>query len=148
MRITASGVLIKDERFLLGLRSGHKDYYPNTWDIIGGHVEKNETPEATLVRELEEELGVTPTRFELVEIIDEPDPDQYGPAIHYIYQVRQWTGSPCNKSDEHQEIRWFKRTQLSELNLPTDAYFQIFNTGRLLHAGQKFPVFGMTPGHG
>jgi len=32
--------------------------FPNHWDLFGGHVEENETPEKALVRELKEELNV------------------------------------------------------------------------------------------
>jgi 8-oxo-dGTP diphosphatase len=32
--------------------------FPNIWDLLGGGVEENETPEQAAVRELEEEVGV------------------------------------------------------------------------------------------
>src|ERR671922_1793664 len=48
---------------LLGKRSASRADYPGVWDVPGGHCEPGETPEQTLVRELQEELGVTPTAW-------------------------------------------------------------------------------------
>ena len=51
---------------LLGLRAPSKTSWPLHWDTIGGHVEDGETLRDTLIRESREELGVTPTKFELL----------------------------------------------------------------------------------
>lgn len=32
--------------------------FPNHWDLFGGHVERGESPEQALVREIQEELGI------------------------------------------------------------------------------------------
>lgn len=127
MRITAGGVLVKEDAILLGLRSLQKEHYPNAWDIFGGHLEKDETPETALIREFQEELGVTPANYALmIATLDEPDVQSYGPGKHHIYQITQWTGRPENRSTEHQEIRWFKQNKLNELKLASREYLRIF----------------------
>ena len=126
MRVTVGGALVKDDAILLGLRSRHKDYYPNTWDIFGGHLETGETDADALIRELREELGITPVRYALIETLDEPDVQNYGPGKHHIYRIMQWTGRPENRSFEHQKIGWFKRDRLGELKLASSEYLRIF----------------------
>ena len=54
-----AGVMIKDGRILLCHRSPHRRWYPDVWDLPGGHVEPGETSTEALKRELLEELGVS-----------------------------------------------------------------------------------------
>src|SRR5213596_2978795 len=104
------GALIvgQDRRVLLGLRSASKRVWPSHWDAIGGRVKAGESLEVALVREVREELGVTPTVFRRIASVEERQPDLYGPAVHHIYAVTDWAGGePTNASGEHSEIRWF-----------------------------------------
>ena len=50
-----------DRRILIGQRRKH-DSSPLKWEFPGGNMEKGETPEAALTRELREELGATLTK--------------------------------------------------------------------------------------
>lgn len=60
MRHIATGLLFdKNNKLLIYLRD-NKDTipFPNCWDLFGGYIEKNETPEEALIREVQEELGI------------------------------------------------------------------------------------------
>jgi 8-oxo-dGTP pyrophosphatase MutT (NUDIX family) len=59
-------VLVREGRILLGRRSRRKRICPGLWDVIGGHVEAEETYEDALRRELREEIGVNPTSFRVL----------------------------------------------------------------------------------
>jgi mutator protein MutT len=108
MRQIACAILLRDDRVLLGRRAPERHSYPDCWDVLGGHLEPGETPEQALVREVQEEVGVIPTRHRALDILVEPDPGRHGEARYHIFVVTGWTGGePVMLGDEHSEIRWF-----------------------------------------
>jgi 8-oxo-dGTP pyrophosphatase MutT (NUDIX family) len=104
----ACAIFFRDGRVLLGRRSPAKRFYPERWDLIGGHMEPGETAEQALVRECREEFGVTPTRFAPLGHMTVPEDSPIVGATYHIFQVADWTGGePRLLGDEHTDVRWF-----------------------------------------
>ena len=54
----AAGVVVDDDgRVFIQRRSPTRKLFPDTWDIVGGHLEPGETVDEALRREVEEETG-------------------------------------------------------------------------------------------
>jgi len=105
-----------DRKVLLGLRAVWKQAWPGHWDAIGGRVELGEALEQALIRECREEVGLTPTRYELVLSEAERFPERNDAALHHIYVVSTWDGGEAiNLVDEHDEIRWFSLDEMAAL---------------------------------
>jgi len=105
-----------DRRVLLGLRAAWKQAWPGHWDAIGGRVEPGEALEEALLRECREEVGLVPTRYELVLSEAERFPERNGAALHHIYVVSAWEGGAgTNLVDEHDEIHWFSLDEMAAL---------------------------------
>ena len=99
----AGAVLVRDGRVLLGRRSAHKRVCPNTWDLIGGHLEPGETAPEALARELEEEVGVRPVAPRAVATWTFASG-----AVFSVFRVDAWTGGePRLLGDEHTALGWF-----------------------------------------
>jgi len=107
-----------DGKVLLGLRAPSKKVWPGHWDTIGCRVEDGESLDDALVREVQEEAGVTPIRYKLIATVRERQPEFYGDALHHVYAVTAWQGGdPANICDEHTELKWFS---VSEMRLLTN----------------------------
>ena len=118
-----AALIVWSGRILLGQRSSTREYYPNVWDMFGGHMEPGEDQEQTLVRELEEELGITPTKWVFIETIHEPS-DQ---LTFHLYLVTAWRGIPANRQpEEHSAIGWFSLAEARELPLADPIYPTLF----------------------
>jgi 8-oxo-dGTP diphosphatase len=64
--------------------------FPNHWDLIGGHVEAGETPEAALLREVWEEIGLELQYWQFVRRYECLSGDAY-PNTKFIF----YTGVDC-----------------------------------------------------
>jgi len=106
----------KDGKFLLGKR-GVDAFGKGTWALVGGHMEFNETSEDCLKRELMEETGIVPTKYELIGIVNDIAnlPGQNTQNIRFIYHVSEFSGEVTNKEPKRCEgWEWFDINSLPE----------------------------------
>ena len=113
----ASVILIDPQgRALLLLRDDFPAIpWPNHWDILGGLLEDGETLEESARREAEEECGYRPERLEKFGVFLEPH--GYGGATcekHVYYAPVDPLTVTLRKSDEGQELRFFRPSDLDE----------------------------------
>jgi 8-oxo-dGTP diphosphatase len=109
-----AGLLVKGGRVLLCHRSPERRWYPDVWDLAGGHVEEGELPEEALGRELREELDIVlgPPMGDPVAVLSDPE------LTLTIYLVTNWVGDPVNRvPEEHDEIGWFEVDEVRQLRL-------------------------------
>jgi 8-oxo-dGTP diphosphatase len=126
-KICAAAVIVYDSKILLGKRAPGQLLYPDVWDLPGGHLEAGESPDQALIRELEEELGIVPTRFTQLDIFDELNPEKYGAHQYHVYLVTEWSGQIVNRqSQEHSEIRWVPLKAAHRLKLADPRYPRLF----------------------
>lgn len=116
----AMAVLIRPGKVLLAHRHPGRRWYPNCWDLVGGHIEVGETPEDAVRRECREELGIDVTALRPVRIaITDPSVS----VEPHAFVVTEWTGEPRNvASEEHDDLEWFTEEELSGLVLADALY--------------------------
>ena len=129
LQVCAAGILLSGNKILLGKRRADLEFYPDVWDIFGGHVENNETVEQTLLREITEELGVTPIDIIPFGVLHQRESSRDEDYEYHLYVVAKWIGTPKNIADEeHSEVRWFEIANALHLKLAHPKYHEIFKS--------------------
>lgn len=123
-----NGLLVKDGQVLMALRSPERRSYPNTWSFPGGHVEKGETLECALARELSEEIGIQVETGWFMQSIHVGSANQNDPVTFHFFVVESWEGEPQNLGDEHSELRWVTFAGASSMpRLALTSYIELFS---------------------
>lgn len=78
------------------------------WEFPGGKLESNERPEDALVRELEEEIGIIATEYQLFKKVEHEFDDRF--ITLYFFLVTNWDNQPYGR--EGQNSRWVKQSDL------------------------------------
>ena len=106
-------IFVNDEnKVLLFLRDDKPDLpYRNMWDVPGGHVEPDETPEECIVREMKEEMNLDLKDFQLL------CEKEFDDRIEYTY----WKKADLNIDEidlmEGQCLKWVTRQEAAETEL-------------------------------
>jgi 8-oxo-dGTP diphosphatase len=102
----------KKMQILLFLRDNIPDIpYPNMWDVPGGHVERLESPEKCIVREMKEEMNLTLDEFELFSKIEFED------RIEYTFWARSDFDIDEIELTEGQKLKWFTKGEAKQTKL-------------------------------
>ena len=112
MRGTTAG---GPDEYLLARRPEGK-VYAGWWEFPGGKVEAGELPEAALIRELREELGIGVEKSCLAPACFASEPLGERHMILLVYICRKWTGIP--QAIEAPAIKWVRPVQLHALEMP------------------------------
>jgi 8-oxo-dGTP diphosphatase len=97
-----NALFVRNGMVLLARRSPGRPSYPGLWSFPGGHAERGETMMEALVRELREEVGVTPSETSFLVSLRDPNAPGDDPATYQIHMVTGWgDAEPRLVGDEH-----------------------------------------------
>jgi 8-oxo-dGTP diphosphatase len=113
--VAAAALVDADGRVLICQRPQRKQL-AGLWEIPGGKVEAGETPEASLIRELEEELGVGVTHACLAPFVFASHEYESFHLLMPLYLCRRWTGQVTAR--EHKALAWVKPLKLGDYPMP------------------------------
>jgi 8-oxo-dGTP diphosphatase len=113
--ISAAALLDSAGRVLVQLRPPG-GAMAGLWEFPGGKVEPGETPEAALVRELREELGIAVDAAALEPLTFATTTVDGRPILLLLYLSRGWAGEP--QALHASELRWLPPPGLRDLDMP------------------------------
>ena len=113
--VAAAALIDVDGRVLIGKRPKGKQL-EGLWEFPGGKVEEGETPEACLIRELNEELGIEVTQACLAPFAFTSHGYDSFHLLMPLYLCRRWNG--VAQAREHEALAWVRPNKLTDYPMP------------------------------
>ena len=113
--VSAVALIDRDGRVLLAQRPEGKSM-AGLWEFPGGKVEPGETPEAALIRELQEELGINTWASCLAPLIFASHAYPEFHLLMPLFACRKWEGIP--QAREGQRLVWARAGELRDYPMP------------------------------
>ena len=113
--VAACALVDADGRVLLAQRPEGKSL-AGLWEFPGGKVESGENPEETLIRELNEELGITVARACLAPLSFASHAYETFHLLMPLYVCRRWEGEVTGR--EGQALTWVRPARLRDYPMP------------------------------
>lgn len=97
--------LVKDGEILLAMKK--RGFGAGLWNGVGGKLDAGETVEQALIRETQEEIGVTPTKYNKVAELDfyGGSADEAWNMYVHAYLCTEWHGNP--EETEEMAPKWY-----------------------------------------
>lgn len=115
LQVVAAALVDADRRVLVQKRPAGGDH-AGLWEFPGGKIEPGETPEAALIRELHEELGIVVDRAHLAPVCFASHPLGARHMLLLVFACRAWQGDP--RPLHAADLRWLPPTGLRALDMP------------------------------
>jgi len=113
--VVACALVDADRRVLIAQRPQGKSM-AGLWEFPGGKVEAGETPEAALIRELREELGIETREACLAPLSFTSHSYENIHLLMPLYVCRKWQGTP--QALEHAGLKWTRPQALRDYPMP------------------------------
>ncbi len=112
-KITATAIVIKDQKLMVLKRN--EEPFKGDWDFMGGYLQKGETPEEALRREIKEELGVECEPTFIGGFTGTASYREFGfPVLSFAY-LTELKGEIKLETKENSELAWMPIKELDDI---------------------------------
>ncbi|HHB83345.1 MAG TPA: 8-oxo-dGTP diphosphatase MutT [Devosia sp.] len=113
--VVACALIDVDNRVLIAQRPADKEM-GGLWEFPGGKIEPGETPDAAIIREMGEELGIEIKQPCLAPLTFASHSYEKFHLLMPLFICRRWQGDVVAK--EHQSLKWVRVNRLRDYEMP------------------------------
>lgn len=110
----AVGIIRNDAGEIFITQRAADAHMANKWEFPGGKIEVGESAEEAMIRELQEEVGITPQDAALFDTLEYQFPDRH--ITLWFWLVESWEGEPWGR--EGQPGQWIAQSELDAKDFP------------------------------
>ena len=128
-------LLRKNNEILLAMKK--RGFGVGKFNGVGGKLKSGETPEMAMLRETKEEIGVVPSKYEKVGVLDfiEFYKGEKANVVTHLYTASEWEGEP--KESEEMKPQWVGVNEIPYDKMVVDDKYGL----PLVLEGKKLDVF-------
>ena len=128
--IAVKGIIRREDGKVLVLkRSDKDDHKPGVWETVGGGMDKEESPQEALLREISEETGLVVSVGSPFNVFTfKKDTGEFKVGITFLCE---YTSGDVMLSDEHTEYAWIEPGEFSEMQSVPSLYEEIARYAKL-----------------
>ena len=112
--IVVAVALIKNKKVFFQERPAEKSM-PFLWELPGGKIKIGETPEIALIREVNEELGISINSVDLQSLTFISHAYKNFNLLMTVYLCKKWMGNIFPR--ENQKFKFFNKNELKKINI-------------------------------
>lgn len=117
--LVVAAILINKKNEILLTQRPEGKHLAGLWEFPGGKLEENESPEAALIRELKEEIGIIAQEKDLTPFYFASQPTEKFHLLMPLYVLKKWEGDVFGC--ENQQYSWVALENITKLNvIPAD----------------------------
>ena len=118
-RTIVVAVVEKKDQILFGRKEKDRGPYPNKWLVLGGGVEKNETYEEALHREVKEEANIEIEIIEKMCIDEDIEPNKHGIPTKYTFHTYKckYISGEVKAGDDMAILQWIDKDKIKDLDM-------------------------------
>ena len=122
-KITVCGFIHHKGKMLWLQRAATKKFLPNKWELIGGHVENWESLEGALIREIQEEIGVTVIVWDILHAFTyQKNETTQSVEVIYLCEILHPENITLHPED-HQCFKWITKEEVQNTYQDDDQEF-------------------------
>lgn len=107
MIIVTAAVIVNDDKVLIAQRQTGCNY-EYKWEFPGGKLERGETPEECIVREIKEELDMEIKPLDLYNVVDFKHKEKAAKMFVFLSKLIRGEGTPIECND----FKWVSKSEL------------------------------------